>query len=162
MLDFFSHYNFTIDENASEDDESEVGIDPEMLSKVFENLLEDNKEKGAFYTPKEVVQYMCKESLIAYLCDKVKGMDESIRCFVETQKTDTNLLEKGKELIKALHNVKICDPAVGSGAFPMGLLNLMLKLRLVLNDTAGYNEQYDYAKWSELETIATTTVNLGD
>ena len=146
LLDFFSHYNFTIDENASEDDESEVGIDPEMLSKVFENLLEDNKEKGAFYTPKEVVQYMCKESLIAYLCDKVKGMDESIRCFVETQKTDTNLLEKGKELIKALHNVKICDPAVGSGAFPMGLLNLMLKLRLVLNDTAGYNEQYDYAK----------------
>lgn len=146
LLDFFSHYNFTIDENASEEDESEVGIDPEMLSKVFENLLEDNKEKGAFYTPKEVVQYMCKESLIAYLCDKVKGIDESIRCFVETQKTDTNLLEKGKELIKALHNVKICDPAVGSGAFPMGLLNLMLKLRLVLNDTADCNEPYDYAK----------------
>lgn len=146
LLDFFSHYNFTIDENASEEDESEVGIDPEMLSKVFENLLEDNKEKGAFYTPKEVVQYMCKESLIAYLCDKVKGIDESIRCFVETQKTDTNLLEKGKELIKALHNVKICDPAVGSGAFPMGLLNLMLKLRLLLNDTVDCNEQYDYAK----------------
>ena len=58
-------YNFTIDEN--DPDDSEVGIDPEMLGHIFENLLEDNKDKGAFYTPKEIVQYMCRQSIIQYL-----------------------------------------------------------------------------------------------
>ena len=65
LFEFFNQYNFTIDENDPND--SEVGIDPEMLGRIFENLLEDNKDKGAFYTPKEIVQYMCRESLIAYL-----------------------------------------------------------------------------------------------
>ncbi|MBC8181948.1 hypothetical protein H8E88_12585, partial [candidate division KSB1 bacterium] len=65
LLDFFSQYNFTIDENDPND--HEVGIDPEMLGHIFENLLEDNKDKGAFYTPKPIVQYMCQESLIQYL-----------------------------------------------------------------------------------------------
>lgn len=65
LLDFFDQYNFTIDENSPDD--HEVGIDPEMLGHIFENLLEDNRDKGAFYTPKEIVQYMCKESLIQYL-----------------------------------------------------------------------------------------------
>lgn len=57
MLDFFASYNFTIDENDPND--AEMGVDPEMLGRVFENLLEDNKDKGAFYTPKEIVTYMC-------------------------------------------------------------------------------------------------------
>ena len=149
LLDFFGHYNFTIDENASEDEESEVGIDPEMLSKVFENLLEDNKEKGAFYTPKEIVQYMSKESLISYLCAEIKGIDKEIRGFVETQVIDKKLLKQKVEILNALHNVKICDPAVGSGAFPMGLLNLILKLRLVLDDDADCNETYNYSKLME-------------
>ncbi|MBO7228086.1 MAG: restriction endonuclease, partial [Bacteroidales bacterium] len=65
LFQFFSEYNFTIDENDPND--AEVGVDPEMLGKIFENLLEDNKDKGAFYTPKEIVRYMCQESLIAYL-----------------------------------------------------------------------------------------------
>ena len=65
LMDFFAMYNFTIDENDPED--SEVGIDPEMLGHIFENLLEDNKDKGAFYTPKEIVQYMCRQSVIQYL-----------------------------------------------------------------------------------------------
>jgi adenine-specific DNA-methyltransferase len=65
LLEFFEQYNFTIDENSPDD--HEVGIDPEMLGHIFENLLEDNRDKGAFYTPKEIVQYMCKESLIQYL-----------------------------------------------------------------------------------------------
>lgn len=65
LFEFFYQYNFTIDENDPND--AEVGIDPEMLGRIFENLLEDNKDKGAFYTPKEIVQYMCRESLIAYL-----------------------------------------------------------------------------------------------
>lgn len=65
LMAFFSQYNFTIDEN--DPDDSEVGIDPEMLGHIFENLLEDNKDKGAFYTPKEIVQYMCRQSVIQYL-----------------------------------------------------------------------------------------------
>ena len=68
LLDFFARYNFTIDETDPAD--MEIGVEPEMLGKIFENLLEDNKDKGAFYTPKEIVQYMCRESLIAYLGDK--------------------------------------------------------------------------------------------
>ena len=120
LLTMLSHYNFTIDENDPND--AEVGVDPEMLGRIFENLLEDNKDKGAFYTPKEIVQYMCRESLIAYLqTDQRKEDKECIRLFVTTH--DATLLGDLKEEIdKKLCNVKICDPAIGSGAFPMGLL----------------------------------------
>lgn len=65
LFNFMASYNFTVDEN--DPDDAEIGVDPEMLGKIFESLLEDNKAKGAFYTPKEIVRYMCKESLIAYL-----------------------------------------------------------------------------------------------
>lgn len=120
MLDFFSQYNFTIDENDPND--AEVGVDPEMLGRIFENLLEDNKDKGAFYTPKEIVQYMCRESLIAYLqTDQNEEYKESIRKFVTTHNAE--LLGSIKlEIDQKLKDVKICDPAIGSGAFPMGLL----------------------------------------
>ena len=120
LLTMLSQYNFTIDENDPND--AEVGVDPEMLGRIFENLLEDNKDKGAFYTPKEIVQYMCRESLIAYLqTDQRKENKECIRLFVTTH--DATLLGDLKEEIdKKLCNVKICDPAIGSGAFPMGLL----------------------------------------
>jgi hypothetical protein len=135
LLDFFNRYNFTIDESDPAD--IEVGVDPEMLGKIFENLLEDNKEKGAFYTPKEIVNYMCKESLIAYLCSK-SGSDiteTDIRAFVETLTVPENWgKEEKKAITKYLEVVKICDPAVGSGAFPMGLLNLLFNCRHLLND----------------------------
>lgn len=120
LLTMLSQYNFTIDENDPND--AEVGVDPEMLGRIFENLLEDNKDKGAFYTPKEIVQYMCRESLIAYLqTDQKEENKECIRQFVTTH--DAALLGDLKEDIdQKLIDVKICDPAIGSGAFPMGLL----------------------------------------
>ncbi len=120
LLTMLSQYNFTIDENDPND--AEVGVDPEMLGRIFENLLEDNKDKGAFYTPKEIVQYMCRESLIAYLQTDQKEEDkERIRQFVTTH--DAEVLGGLKEEIdQKLIDVKICDPAIGSGAFPMGLL----------------------------------------
>lgn len=120
LLTMLSQYNFTIDENDPND--AEVGVDPEMLGRIFENLLEDNKDKGAFYTPKEIVQYMCRESLIVYLQTDQKEEDkECIRQFVTTH--DAALLGDLKEDIdQKLIDVKICDPAIGSGAFPMGLL----------------------------------------
>ena len=120
LLTMLSLYNFTIDENDPND--AEVGVDPEMLGRIFENLLEDNKDKGAFYTPKEIVQYMCRESLIAYLqTDQNEEDKENIRKFVATH--DAELLGDLKaDIEQKLLDVKICDPAIGSGAFPMGLL----------------------------------------
>lgn len=129
LLDFFASYNFTIDEN--DPDDAEIGVDPEMLGRIFENLLEDNKDKGAFYTPKEIVQYMCRESLIAYLQTDVNDdqIKDSIRQFVTTY--DASLLSEGlKETVdQKLKDVKICDPAIGSGAFPMGLLRELYACR---------------------------------
>ncbi len=126
LLDFFARYNFTIDETDPAD--MEIGVEPEMLGKIFENLLEDNKDKGAFYTPKEIVQYMCRESLIAYL-----GDNEKVRSLVTTHNADYTDSEK-TELIKKLKEVKVCDPAVGSGAFPMGMLNELFACRIALGE----------------------------
>ena len=121
ILRLFSNYNFTIDENAPDD--VEIGVDPEMLSRIFENLLEDNKEKGAYYTPKEIVNYMCRESLIAYLqTNKTEEEKEAICSFVRTGNADVLEETLKTEIADKLKTVKICDPAIGSGAFPMGML----------------------------------------
>lgn len=167
ILDIFDRYNFTMSED--EPMEREVAIDPEMLGKVFENLLEvnDRKSKGAFYTPREIVHYMCQESLINYLCSTVSGVEESdIRDFIlygdfikdeDTLKTlpvkdssgkthmefdfnkdmkiSENILSfkkkvnRLKEIDDALKNVRVADPAVGSGAFPLGMLNEIVRAR---------------------------------
>ena len=131
LLDFFSSYNFTIDEN--DPDDAEVGVDPEMLGRIFENLLEDNKDKGAFYTPKEIVTYMCRESLIAYLQTDVddESTKEAIRQFVTTHDAAT-LGNIADDIDQRLKDVKICDPAIGSGAFPMGLLKELFQCRTTL------------------------------
>ncbi|MEE3384650.1 MAG: DNA methyltransferase [Prevotella sp.] len=134
LLDFFASYNFTIDEN--DPDDAEVGVDPEMLGHIFENLLEDNKDKGAFYTPKEIVSYMCRESLIAYLQTDIEdeATKEAIRQFVTTHDVATlGTNDRFRQQVdEALKNVKICDPAIGSGAFPMGLLKELFQCRTAL------------------------------
>lgn len=134
LLKFFGEYNFTIDENDPND--AEVGVDPEMLGKIFENLLEDNKDKGAFYTPKEIVQYMCRESLIAYLHKTTEFSLNNIRALVNNPEEGVATLpsHQKEKLLAALTRVKICDPAIGSGAFPMGLLNELLRCREALAD----------------------------
>ena len=141
LFQFFSEYNFTIDENDPND--AEVGVDPEMLGKIFENLLEDNKDKGAFYTPKEIVRYMCQESLIAYLETNTSIAKEKIRQFVLSPEEGVADIPENKKpkLLATLEEVKICDPAIGSGAFPMGLLNELLHCREVLS-----GEHYDRAE----------------
>ena len=131
ILDFFGKFNFTIDETDPYD--QEIGVDPEMLGKIFENLLEDNKDKGAFYTPKEIVQYMCRESLIAYLLTDSQIEGDKIRDFVRNH-TDNFLDEEKAEIKEKLENVKICDPAVGSGAFPMGMLNELYACRHIIEN----------------------------
>ena len=127
LMEFFSQYNFTIDEN--DPDDSEVGIDPEMLGHIFENLLEDNKDKGAFYTPKEIVQYMCRQSIIQYL--KTHESSEQYAEAIEQLINDgiVNPILQSKSVatrfIQLLKEVKVCDPAIGSGAFPMGILYVL-------------------------------------
>ena len=132
LFDFFDSYNFTIDENDPND--AEVGVDPEMLGKIFENLLEDNKDKGAFYTPKEIVRYMCQESLTAYLQTGIEDVEvkEHIANFVKTndvEKLGGASSELAMSIDQKLMDVKICDPAIGSGAFPMGLLRELYACR---------------------------------
>ena len=124
LMDFFAMYNLTIDEN--DPDDSEVGIDPEMLGHIFENLLEDNKDKGAFYTPKEIVQYMCRQSVIQYL--KTYESDEQYSEPIE------QLINKGiimpilqtksvaSRFIQLLKEVIVSDPSIVSCAYPMVFL----------------------------------------
>lgn len=132
LFDFFDSYNFTIDENDPND--AEVGVDPEMLGKIFENLLEDNKDKGAFYTPKEIVRYMCQESLTAYLQTDIDDAEvkEHIANYVKTNDVEElggASSELAMSIDQKLIDVKICDPAIGSGAFPMGLLRELYACR---------------------------------
>ena len=189
VLDVFDRYNFTVKED--EPLEKEVAVDPEMLGKVFENLLEvkDRKSKGTYYTPREIVHYMCQQSLINYLYTEVNGKQESrtkeekiqmkllgkpdpiqqnlsiekalnIICKEDIEKlikygdttieNDNHVATKGEEtktysfklpenirknaerIDEALKNIHVCDPAIGSGAFPVGMMNEIIRARNVL------------------------------
>lgn len=138
LFSFFGEYNFTIDESTPDD--LDVGIDPEMLGHIFENLLEDNREKGAFYTPKLIVQYMCQEVLIQYL-ELHLGKHEAIANFIrykdrgDEKAKDNFIRSNASKIEKLLDDVKICDPAIGSGAFPMGLLQEIFHAKLALDWT---------------------------
>lgn len=135
FLSFLDEFNFTVDENSPDD--SEIGVDPEMLGHIFENLLEDNKEKGAFYTPKSIVEHMCKESLLLHL-ERLFGprqeLDRLVRLHdVGDWSDDRNWIKKSAaEIYEALEKIRVCDPACGSGAFPMGMLNEIFWLRYSL------------------------------
>lgn len=187
ILDVFDCYNFTVKED--EPLEKEVAVDPEMLGKVFENLLEvkDRKSKGTYYTPREIVHYMCQESLINYLDvtinsgkeyivlpkavqKKLIGDDDPEQLGMIEQKTiipreniesfikygvsaiehDKRIESKGYEtrdysykmpesirlnarlFDDALKSVKICDPAIGSGAFPVAMMHEIVRARETL------------------------------
>lgn len=137
LFEFFNQYNFTIDE--TDPDDTEIGVDPEMLGKIFENLLEDNKDKGAFYTPKEIVQYMCRESLIAYLATETETGEQEIRDFVLIRDSSKLAESQKADILHSLLNVKVCDPAVGSGAFPMGMLNELFACTRAITGNAKTN-----------------------
>jgi type I restriction-modification system DNA methylase subunit len=157
ILDTFDNYNFTVKED--EPLEKEVAVDPEMLGKVFENLLdvEDRKSKGAFYTPREIVHYMCQESLINYLDTNSDLTREDLENFIRFGDFASASIIKEQEQIKKygksfertilpesikenysqidilLKKIKVVDPSVGSGAFPVGMMNEIIKARSVLS-----------------------------
>lgn len=142
LFDYLDQFNFTIYEDDPID--HTIAVDPEMLGHIFESLLEDNRDKGAFYTPKEIVHYMCQESLIEYLCTKL-SIDHSndrdaIQYFIENKEIDIRLADKVKHIHLYLDTVKICDPSIGSGAFPMGLLQEILAAKQAL-------WYYEYGDW---------------
>ena len=152
LFDTFNSYNFTVYEDAP--NEHTVAVDPEMLGHIFENLLEDNKDKGAFYTPKEIVHYMCKESLKTFLLSKIVPDDNQsekvkdvITKIIEHQPINEEernyVKEKGNVITTSLENVKICDPAIGSGAFPMGLLQEIYYIKITLHQLGITPEQTD-------------------
>ena len=131
LISILSRYNFTIEENSPE--EQQVALDPELLGKVFENLLgaynpetraTARNQSGSFYTPREIVNYMVDESLIAYL-----GNNDFVRSlFGSDFSFDEAKAEEYKKTAERLKCVKILDPACGSGAFPMGLLNRVVEI----------------------------------
>ncbi|PWK76569.1 TaqI restriction endonuclease [Mucilaginibacter oryzae] len=149
LFETFNNYNFTIYEDAP--DEHTVAVDPEMLGHIFENLLEDNKDKGAYYTPKEIVHYMCKESLKAYLIAQDEHhfannelAKRSINKILQQQELDSDEKQYAEKnaykIIDALEQVKICDPAIGSGAFPMGLLQEIFNAQVYLQELKGFKK----------------------
>ncbi len=132
IFELFDAYNFTVIEDVPHD--SEVAVDPEMLGRVFENLLDENYRKGhgAFYTPREIVHYMCQHSLVGYLANNFEL--EPIKSLVLEQVTDIDYIRNHANDIEAkLKQIKILDPAIGSGAFPMGLLHEIVSVLVNLN-----------------------------
>ena len=148
LVEFFAQYNFTIDEN--DPDDSEVGIDPEMLGHIFENLLEDNKDKGAFYTPKEIVQYMCRQSVIQYLKthEPAEEYTDAIEQLINNGVVYPILQSKNIaiRITQLLKDVKVCDPAIGSGAFPMGILYVLYHAIHHLHSHAEPHGSFDSTK----------------
>ena len=148
IIDILKRYNFTVEENTPFD--QEVSLDPELLGKVFENLLASynpetqttaRKQTGSFYTPREIVQYMIDESLLAHLKRTVgEELEEEYRKLLSYSYDEVNLTDEQRlKIMQSLYNCKILDPACGSGAFPMGILQQMVH---ILNRIDPDNEQW--------------------
>lgn len=148
IIDILKRYNFTVEENTPFD--QEVSLDPELLGKVFENLLASynpetqttaRKQTGSFYTPREIVQYMVDESLIAHLKRTVGEEFESEYRKLISYVDEEILLSKEQKLqvMEAIYHCKVLDPACGSGAFPVGMLQQMVHILSQLDPT---NEQW--------------------
>ena len=144
IVDILKRYNFTIEENTPLD--QEVSLDPELLGKAFENLLgaynPETKEtarnqSGSFYTPREIVQYMVDESLLSHLkqtcgCEH----EQQYRALLSYATEETNLdASQCKKIMHALYDCRVLDPACGSGAFPMGVLQQMVHVLRQLDPT---------------------------
>ena len=176
IFEIFSHYKFTVEENTPVD--QEVALDPELLGQVFENLLgvynpesetAARKTTGSYYTPRRIVDYMVNEALIAYFLQKVKPYDDDRDYLEDRLRLDLEDLlayeSQGKpdesadhlihedeieSLIQAIDELEILDPAVGSGAFPMGILN---KLVLILKKLDPENKRWKERQVEKAETI---------
>lgn len=159
LIDLLNRYDFTIDENSPDD--QEVALDPELLGTVFENLLASynpetqstaRKESGSFYTPRPIVDYMVKESLFYYLQDKSKIEEEKLKLLLEAHETEQLNEKERRTLVQHLTHIKILDPACGSGAFPMGVLQQMVRILNLLDpENIIYKEELQEKLKQELQ-----------
>lgn len=139
IIRLFEEYNFTVEENTPSD--VQVSLDPELLGRVFENLLaaynpetKENARKstGSFYTPRPIVEYMVNESLVQYLKTKVVGgeqLEPQLRKLISYKDEEVDIPEvQRRDILHCIYTCKVLDPACGSGAFPMGMLQQMVHI----------------------------------
>lgn len=164
--DFFTvleQYNFTIDENSIVD--ADVSIDPEMLGRIFENLLAEvapetgktaRKATGSYYTPRIIVDYMVEQSLKQYLLTRVTLPEDKLDSLLSYEDDAVELTNEQKNgVVTALKEIKVIDPACGSGAFPMGILHRML---LILEKADPELEIWRRQYLSTLDSVVRQTV----
>ena len=125
ILDLFERYNFTVTESTPLD--IEVAVDPEMLGKVFEELVTGRHDTGSYYTPRPVVSFMCRESLKTCLKNKTDEPPETLQKFVADG--DATDIRDPEKVLRVLQTLRVCDPACGSGAYLLGMMGELLRLR---------------------------------
>ena len=128
ILKLFERYNFTVTESTPLD--IEVAVDPEMLGKVFEEIVTGRHDTGSYYTPRPVVSFMCRESLKVCLCNKTDETEECLGKFVDDG--DATEIRDPEKVLEVLQTLRICDPACGSGAYLLGMMSELLRLREAL------------------------------
>ena len=129
--DLFERFNFTVMESTPFD--IEVAVDPEMLGKVFEELVTGRHDSGAYYTPRSVVSFMCREALKGYLEGQDTGLaSEAIAGFVDRQNTEGIGVAQARDVARALAEVTVVDPACGSGAYLLGMMQELIELQTCL------------------------------
>ncbi len=125
LNDLFGHFNFTITESTPYD--VEVAVDPEMLGKVFEELVTGRHETGSYYTPRPIVSFMCREALKGYLARRVPSLGEqAILQYVDHQDVSGIDRQQAGNILDALDEVTVVDPACGSGAYLLGMMQELL------------------------------------
>ena len=142
LFSLFGRFNFTVSESTPLD--QEVAVDPEMLGTIFEELITGRHEQGAYYTPKPIVSFMCREALKGYLQSKCESATKTaVDEFVENH--DPSLIRKPEAVLDALRTVTVCDPACGSGAYLLGMLHELMDLRdcLFVSHKIGAKDAYD-------------------
>ncbi|MDQ3021105.1 MAG: Eco57I restriction-modification methylase domain-containing protein [Bacteroidota bacterium] len=156
FFEILESYNFTIDENTSID--VELSIDPEMLGRIFENLLAEinpetgetaRKSTGSYYTPRPIVDYMVDESLKQYLITKTNINEDKLEPLLSYNSDENEITDsEAVKIIDALDEIKILDPACGSGAFPIGILQKML---LILQKIDNNSEKWLEKKLKKID-----------
>ena len=158
ILGFFNGYNFTISENVQGDED--VAVDPEMLGKVFENMLaaEERGQSGTFYTPRGIVQFMCTEVLSRYLADESEMDLETVNKIIDFDPDQADFefnklmtSQQARKLKRALEDIKVLDPAVGSGAFPLGMMQVILAARQAVGRREGETIKRGSLRMSQLK-----------
>ena len=146
VLNLFERYNFTVTESTPLD--IEVAVDPEMLGKVFEELVTGRHGTGSYYTPRSVVSFMCRESLKICLRNETDETPECLQAFVDTG--DATTIGNPEKVLQVLQTLRICDPACGSGAYLLGMMGELLRLRDALFQSNQIDSRTTYQRKLEI------------